>query len=96
MADFSKLWRAACKKAGVAGLRLHDLRRSAVRNLIRAGVGQAVAMAISGHETEAMFRRYNITSEEDLRDAARRVTDYLSALPTTEKPATVRRIVPNA
>jgi hypothetical protein len=38
-------------------------------------------MAISGHETEAMFRRYNITSEEDLREAARRVTDYLSALP---------------
>lgn len=83
MGDFSKLWRAACKKAGVAGLRLHDLRRSAVRNLIRAGVPQTVAMAISGHETEAMFRRYNITSEEDLRDAARRVTDYLSALSAT-------------
>jgi integrase len=82
MGDFSKLWRAACKKAGVPALRLHDLRRSAVRNLIRAGVGQAVAMAISGHETEAMFRRYNITNEEDLREAARRITSYLSALPT--------------
>jgi hypothetical protein len=54
-----------------------------VRNLIQAGVGQAVAMAISGHEREAMFRRYNITSEEDLRDAARRLTVYLSALPST-------------
>jgi len=94
MGDFSKLWRAVCKKAGVPGLRLHDLRRSAVRNLIRAGVGQAVAMAISGHETEAMFRRYNITSEEDLREAARRITDYLSVLPTAAK-GIVHQIAPS-
>jgi integrase len=81
MGDFSKLWRSACEKTGIPGLRLHDLRRSAVRNLIRAGVPQAVAMAISGHETEAMFRRYNIVSDSDLREAARKVTTYLAGVP---------------
>jgi integrase len=57
-----------------AGRIFHDLRRSAARNLIRAGVSQAVAMRITGHETDAMFRRYNITSEDDLRDAMMKIT----------------------
>ena len=76
MGDFSKLWRSACKAAGVPGLLLHDLRRSAVRNLIRAGVSQSVAMAISGHATDSMFKRYNVTDAGDLREAALRVTAY--------------------
>ena len=67
--DFKRSWATACRAAGAPGLLFHDLRRSAVRNMIRAGVPQSVAMRISGHRTAAMFLRYDITSDEDKRDA---------------------------
>ncbi len=52
----------------------HDLRRSAARNLIRSGVQRSVAMKITGHKTEAMFNRYDIVDESDLRAAMEKVT----------------------
>jgi integrase len=61
---------AACTVAGVPGRILHDFRRTAVRNLERAGVSRSAAMAMVGHETETIYRRYAIADEASLKEAA--------------------------
>ena len=70
-------WQNACRVAGVEGKLLHDFRRTAVRNLIRAGVQQAIAMKITGHKTDSIFRRYLIVDEELLAQATGAVAEML-------------------
>jgi len=71
--DFRSSWSAACKAAKVPGLLFHDMRRSAVRRMVRRGVPPLVARRISGHLTDEIFQRYDITSDDDLADAAEKI-----------------------
>jgi len=90
--DLRFMWRAALKRAGLPpGLRPYDLRRSALRNMIRAGTDIAVAMKISGHTTRSTFDRYNIVDEEDVRAAVARTAAYVESLPRERKTAIIRR-----
>ncbi len=68
-------WRAACRRAGLEGKIPHDCRRTAVRNLERAGVSRSVAMQLTGHKTEAIYRRYAIVVEQDLREGVAKLAN---------------------
>jgi integrase len=90
--DFRGSWEKATEAAGFPGLLFHDLRRTAVRNMIRAGVPEKVAMEVSGHKTAAMLWRYNITDTRDIVEAGKRTARYLEEQKTANPAqAAVRR-----
>jgi integrase len=76
--SFYRAWRSACSRAGVGHWLVHDLRRTAVRNLERAGVPRTTAMALVGHRTEAVYRRYAIVDERLLREGGDRLAACLA------------------
>jgi integrase len=99
---FGKQWRRACVKAGLGrrvknekgvlcyeGKSFHDFRRTAARNMIRAGVPQSIAMRVVGHETDAMFNRYDITDNRDKLGALEAARKFVEQQPR-EKPSLVR------
>jgi integrase len=85
LGNFRRAFQRACKRAGIKGLCFHDFRHTAITNMRKAGVNISVIMAISGHKTMAMFKRYNKIDLNDGREAMRSLETYLSGMKGQEK-----------
>lgn len=95
--DFRKSWQTACRRAGVPGRLRHDFRRTAVRNLERSRVPRSAAMAMTGHQTESVYRRYAIVDEAVLREVGERLArlqDCASVAPGADDAASLPPSLP--
>jgi integrase len=93
---FRKTWKAAVKRAGHDDLLFHDLRRSAVRNMVQeCGIPEAQAMKISGHRSHAMLQRYNIVSLKNVMDAGSKMDAWMAAKRATAKPKSAKASKPS-
>jgi integrase len=79
IASFYGAWHSACGKAGCPGRVPHDFRRTATRNLTRAGAPERVAMQVTGHKTRSVFDRYDIVNEADIANGLRRIAGSINA-----------------
>jgi integrase len=90
-------WNEACESAGIPRVLRHDLRRTAVRNMERAGIPRSVAMRITGHKTEATYLRYDIVDEKDLQRAGKKMEQFFEAngsnTVAVEQPQKIRKDV---
>ncbi len=87
--DLRGPWKKACAAIGLPTRIMHDFRRTAVRNLERAGVPRSVAMKLTGHKTESVYRRYAIVSEADLREGVAKLARLHESQPVVVEPKVV-------
>jgi len=89
--SFRKAWETACEAIGQPDLVPHDMRRSATRNFRKAGLSENEGMAMTGHQTNSIYRRYDIIDEEDMKESMEKVQDYLKAQPRGSKVTPIRK-----
>jgi hypothetical protein len=89
LGDWRKRWTKACEDCGLVagryGKSYHDLRRTAVRDMVRAGVPQSIAKVVSGHRSDSIFQRYDIVNTRDQSEALQRVEDHRRVLEERER-----------
>jgi integrase len=89
--DFRKTWASASHLAEIGKKIFHDFRGTAIRNMIRSGIPERVAMTLSGHKTRSIFDRYNIVSQDDLKEAAKKQEIFIAAAENGYNLVTIRQ-----